>query len=168
MRQTLLLDSSYYPLQMIDWRKALTLFFTQRAEVVEHHSDIEINSPSTSIKLPKVMRLFTKMGTIKAVKFNRQNIFYRDDFTCQYCAKRFKSIELTLDHVIPRSKGGPTSWDNIVSACEKCNNKKADKMPNECRMHPLKAPVEPQWISMLMLKLTYGEKDIWKDWFHFK
>ena len=168
MRQTLLLDSSYYPLQMIDWKKALTLFFTERAEVVEHHKDVEIRSPSQSIKLPKVMRLFTKIGDINVVKFNRQNIFYRDDFTCQYCSTKFKAIDLTLDHVVPRSKGGKTSWDNIVSACEKCNNKKADKLPHECRMQPLKKPIEPQWISMLMMKLTHSEKDVWKDWFHFK
>ena len=168
MRQTLLLDASYYPLRMIDWKKALTLFFTERAEVVEHHQDVEIRSTYQSYKLPKVMRLFTKLGDINVVKFNRLNVFYRDDFTCQYCQTRFRASDLTLDHVIPKSRGGKTDWDNIVSACEKCNNKKADKLPNECRMHPLKKPVEPQWISMLMLKLSNQEQDVWKDWFHFK
>jgi 5-methylcytosine-specific restriction endonuclease McrA len=117
MRQTLLLDSTYYPLQMIDWKKALSLFFTERAEVVEHHLDVDIKSTNDSYKLPKVMRLFCKIGDIHTVKFNRLNVFYRDNFTCQYCQGKFKSKELTLDHVYPKSRGGPSDWENIVSAC---------------------------------------------------
>lgn len=168
MRQTLLLDSSYFPLQMIDWKKALSLFFTERAEVVEHHSDIEVRSTNQSYKLPKVMRLFCKVGDINVVKFNRLNVFYRDKFTCQYCSKPFKRGELTLDHVIPKSKGGLSNWENIVAACAPCNNKKGDKLPDECRMHPLKKPKEPKWISLFLLKLNSNEKDVWKDWFYFK
>lgn len=168
MRQTLLLDSSYFPLQMIDWRHALSLFFTERAEVVEHHSDIEIKSTYSSYKLPKVMRLFCKIGDINVVKFSRVNILYRDHFTCQYCHTRFKSQELTLDHVYPKSQGGETSWENIVAACAPCNNKKADKLPFQTNMKPLRRPKEPKWISIFLLKLTQQEKRIWKDWFYFK
>lgn len=166
MKQTLLLDSSYFPLQMIDWRKALSLFFTERAEVVEHHVNVKINSPNEVFHLPKVMRLFCKIGQINEVKFNRLNVFYRDNFICQYCNTKFKASELTLDHVHPRSKGGPTSWDNIVSACEACNNKKSDSLPHECGMHPLKAPKAPKWMSMFLMKLSQKEKSIWQDWFY--
>lgn len=165
MHQTLLLDSSYFPLQMIDWKKALSLFFTDRAEVVEHHEDVVIRSPRQEYQLPKVMRLFCKISQIQSVKFNRMNVFYRDNFTCQYCAGKFKAIELTLDHVYPKSKGGTTSWDNIVSACHDCNNKKADMLTHECGMHPLKKPKEPQWIAMFLLKLSLKEKDVWRNWF---
>ncbi|MDP7322161.1 MAG: HNH endonuclease [Bacteriovoracaceae bacterium] len=168
MRQTLLLDASYYPLKMIHWKKALTLFFTQRAEVVEHHSDIEIHSPSDSFKLPKVMRLFTKVGQTNIVKFNRQNIFYRDHFTCQYCHTPFKAKDLTLDHVIPKSKGGSTDWENIVTACGPCNNKKGDKSLKEMGIKLKKKPKEPMWMSFFLLKLGQKEKSVWSDWFALK
>ena len=168
MKQTLLLDSSFYPLQMIDWKRALCLFFTERAEVVEHHSDVEIRSTHDSFKLPKVMRLFTKVGNINSVKFNRLNVFYRDSFTCQYCNTKFKPHELTLDHVIPKSKGGKSSWENIVCACAPCNNKKADYLMDECGMKPIKKPKEPKWIMIFLLKLEQKEQLVWKDWFHIK
>ena len=168
MHQTLLLDSSFYPIQMIDWKKALTLFFTQRAEVVENHTDVIVRSTHDSYQLPKVMRLFCKVGNITSVKFNRLNVFYRDDFTCQYCRGPFKARELTLDHVIPKSKGGDTSWDNIVSACAPCNNKKADKLPHQTTMKPLKQPKEPKRGAMFILRLSRKEKLLWQDWFSFR
>jgi 5-methylcytosine-specific restriction endonuclease McrA len=166
MRQTLLLDSSYYPLQIIGWRKALSLFFTERAEVVEHHDNVTISSPYEQYQLPKVMRLFSKRGKLNEVSFNRLNVFYRDGFTCQYCNLKFKVGELTLDHVHPKSKGGDTSWKNIVTACANCNVKKSDHLTHECGMIPLKAPREPKWMSMFLLKLSQHEKYIWKDWFY--
>ena len=153
---------------MIDWKKALSLFFTERAEVVEHHADIEIRSTHDSYKLPKVMRLFCKVGDINAVKFNRQNVLYRDSFTCQYCNIKFRPVELTLDHVHPKSKGGKSSWENIVAACAPCNNKKSDKLTHECNMIPIKVPKEPKWLSIFLLKLGHQEKTIWKDWFNTK
>lgn len=166
MQQTLLLDSSFYPLQMIDWKKALSLFFTDRAEVVENHQGVTIRSPNQNFKLPKVMRLFCKHGEVNIVKFNRLNVFYRDSFKCQYCRNTFLSRDLTLDHVIPKSKGGETSWENIVSSCAPCNIKKADKLPHEINMNPWKIPKEPQWIYMFLLRLNYEEKLVWKDWFY--
>ncbi|MBT4791291.1 MAG: HNH endonuclease [Halobacteriovoraceae bacterium] len=167
MRQTLLLDSSYYPLQMIDWKKALTLFFTERAEVVEHHQNIEIRSTSKSFKLPKVMRLFCKIGDIHQVKFSRMNIFYRDNFTCQYCSGKFIAKELTLDHVYPKSKGGKTDWENIVAACGRCNNKKSDTLLCDSQFNLIKKPFEPKWLSLFLKKLGQSEKILWKDWFNF-
>lgn len=168
MRKTLLLDASYFPVEFIDWKKSLSLFFTGRAQVIELHDDVIINSTNQSFNLPKVLRLLCKVGQITRVKFNRMNILYRDSFTCQYCAISFKDIELTMDHVYPKSKGGETSWDNIVAACRSCNNKKADKLSSECKMHPLKKPVEPKWLSIFLLRLGGAEQVIWKDWFRFK
>lgn len=169
MRQTLLLDASFYPIQMIDWKKALTLFFTERAEVVELHQDIEIKSTHSSFKLPKVMRLFYKVGNVNFVKFNRLNVFSRDKFICQYCGNHFKSKDLTLDHVVPRSKGGKTEWNNIVSACSPCNTKKADKLLRDISsMQLLRKPFEPKWMSLFIFKLSMKEKSVWYDWFHFK
>lgn len=166
MRQTLLLDASFYPIQMIDWKKALALFFTERAEVVEHHQDIEINSPNESFKLPKVMRLLTKVAKMNIVKFNRLNVFYRDNFQCQYCGKHFGHKDLTLDHVLPKSRGGKSEWTNIVSACAPCNNKKADKLLSETNFKLLKKPIEPKWMALFIIKLGHKEKSVWQDWFN--
>ena len=167
MRQTLLLDASFYPIQMIDWKKALTLQFTDRAEIVEHHHDIEINSTHESFKLPKVMRLFCKVTkTVGVVKFNRLNVFYRDNFTCQYCGNHFKKKDLTLDHVYPKSKGGKTDWTNIVTACGPCNTKKADKLLENIEMKLLNKPFGPRWMSMFLIKLGHKERSVWKDWFY--
>lgn len=165
MRKTLLLDSSFYPIQMIDWKKALTLFFTERAEIVEHHLDVEIRSTHESFKLPKVMRLFTKVGNVNIVKFNRLNVFYRDNFQCQYCGGKFARKDLTLDHVIPRSKDGKSEWTNIVSSCAPCNTRKADKLLKDLSFDLIKRPIEPKWMSLFLIKLGHKERRIWKEWF---
>lgn len=165
MRQTLLLDSTYYPLQMIDWKKALALFFTERAEVVEHHLDVEIKSPNQSYRLPKVMRLLCKVGDIRSVKFNRLNVFYRDNFICQYCQQKFRACDLTMDHVYPKSRGGATDWHNIVTACAPCNGKKADKLLHETKFKLKRKPFEPMWVAIFLKKLTDSEMDLWSEWF---
>ena len=165
MQQTLLLDSRYYPIQIIDWKKALTLFFTDRAEVVEEHESAVVNSTHATFKLPKVMRLHSHMKILPKAKFNRKNVFYRDKFTCQYCGHLGKEKDLTLDHIMPRSRGGTTSWLNIVTACEPCNIKKADKLLEHTSMHLLKEPYEPLWMSLLTQRLTMQQKDLWSHWF---
>lgn len=168
MNQTyvLLLDSSYFPLHMIDWKKALTLFFTGRAEVVEHHLDATVRSTHDVYKLPKVMRLFTKIGDFNRVKFSRQNVIVRDNYTCQYCSKKFLASDLTMDHVYPKSKGGPTSWENIVACCKKCNCVKADYLPKEIKMFPLKKPLQPRWVDLFLKKLNQKNRSHWKSWFY--
>lgn len=162
--KALLLDSSYYPVQMIDWKRAMILFFTGRAEVVEHHENININSPHESFKLPKVMRLYDNFRNFSQVKFNRNNVFYRDKHICQYCGEKFKANELTFDHVVPKSRGGATSWKNIVTCCYKCNNKKAARTPEEWGKKLLKIPIEPKWTPMMAFRLTKGETLIFSTW----
>ena len=168
--KALVLDASYFPVQIIDWKKAMILFFTERAEVVDYHDDVEIRSTSASFKLPKVLRLFQKVSQFSQVKFNqvkfnRGNVFYRDAFTCQYCQKVFKEVELTLDHVFPKSRGGKTSWENIATSCHACNNKKADRTPEECGMKLLSKPKRPKWSPTMAFKLTSSEKNLFANWF---
>jgi 5-methylcytosine-specific restriction endonuclease McrA len=162
--KALLLDSSYYPIQIIDWKRAMILFFTDRAEVVEHHQDLEINSTNKSYKLPKVMRLFGSFKNFSRVKFNRSNIFYRDRHQCQYCGDKFKADELTFDHVMPKSRGGLSSWENIVSCCATCNNKKAARTPEEWGKKLLKIPIEPKWTPMMVLRLSKPERSLFSSW----
>lgn len=165
MMKALVLDATYFPVQIIDWKKAMILFFTDRAEVVDYHDDIEIRSTSESFKLPKVLRLFTKINTLTHVKFNRLNVFHRDKFQCQYCYKKFRENELTLDHVLPKSRGGKTNWTNIVASCHDCNNRKGPRTPEECHYKLLNKPIEPKWTPMMAFKLNQLEKSLFKDWF---
>jgi 5-methylcytosine-specific restriction endonuclease McrA len=95
------------------------------------------------VKIPSVVALKEYITPAKMPAFTRFNVFLRDEWRCQYCAQHFRTHELTFDHVIPRSKGGRTSWDNIVAACRPCNSYKGNKMPTKCGMHPIKAPIEP-------------------------
>lgn len=162
--KALLLDSSYYPIQIIDWKKAMILFFTGRAEVVEVHGDININSPKHSYQLPSVLRLFSSFKSFTRVKFNRNNVFLRDKFTCQYCGQKHNRQDLTFDHVMPKSRGGKTNWHNIVTSCHPCNNRKADRTPEECGLKLMKRPLEPQWHPVIGLKLNQDEISLWRSW----
>lgn len=166
--KALVLDSTYFPVQIIDWKKAMVLFFTGRAEVVDYHEDIEIRSTQDSYKLPKVLRLFQKVNKLGQVKFNRANVFYRDRFKCQYCGDKFLAVELTLDHVMPKSRGGKTNWENIVSSCHPCNNKKADRTPQECGLKLPREPKQPKWSPMVAFRLSQKEKSLFGNWFFSK
>lgn len=162
--KALLLDASYYPIQIVDWKKAMILFFTDRAEVIEHHDDIEINSTYETFKLPKVLRLFQNFRNFAEVKFNRSNVFYRDKHKCLYCGDKYDQKELTFDHVIPKSRGGPTSWDNIVTCCHACNNKKANRTPEEAKMPLLSRPKKPKWTPGMAFRLGKNESTVFSNW----
>lgn len=143
----------------------MILFCTGRAQVIDFHEDIEIRSPNDSFRLPKVLRLFQKVNQLAQVKFSRGNVFYRDKNTCQYCYESFKEKELTLDHVLPKSRGGKTSWDNIVTCCYPCNNKKADKTPHECGFKLLRPAKMPKWSPAFAFRLSHSEQGLFHEWF---
>lgn len=166
MMKALILDANYYPIRIVDWQKAMILFFTDRAQVVDYHEDIQIHSSTRSFKLPKVLRLYSKITNLAHIKFNRENLFTRDDYQCQYCYKEFVKKDLTFDHVFPKSRGGSTSWTNIVACCAPCNSKKADKTPKEAGMRLLKKPIEPKWTPFYGLKKIV-KSNIFDDWLPF-
>ena len=124
MELALLLNATYEPIRVVNWKKAITLLCQGKVEVLEVH-DKEIRGFSITIQLPSVIRLFSLVRMREAhrsVRFSRANIFARDKYRCQYCNKKGRSDELTFDHVVPISKGGCKGWENIVTACIKCNN----------------------------------------------
>lgn len=162
--KTLLLDNSYLPVRIIDWRKAMILFLTGRAEVIEEYGDIDIRSISQSFKLPKVLRLFAHFKRFNRVKFSRHNVFVRDKFTCQYCLAVLKAKELTLDHVIPRSRGGKTKWENVVTSCSKCNHKKGSKLPEEFHLKLQKRPKKPNWAPSMSIQVAPSDPKEWMNW----
>ena len=135
MEATLLLNSSFEPLKVISWQRAITLLFAGKVEVVEEYSR-EIHSVTFSLKLPSVLRLlkYVRVKKNRIIRFSRANIYARDHHRCQYCGNVRRSDELTFDHVIPVSRGGGKSWDNIVTACIECNRKKGGKTPRQARM----------------------------------
>lgn len=147
MNRTLLLNATYEPLTVIDWRKAITMLVLQKVETLAHY-DHEIRSSKRAMPLPAVVRLHSRVPWRKpSVRFNRRHVFARDRFTCQYCGQRSNSAELTFDHVLPRSHGGPTNWTNIVTSCVPCNQIKGDRTPERAGMKLMRKPFAPYWIT---------------------
>jgi 5-methylcytosine-specific restriction endonuclease McrA len=143
--QVLLLNASFEPLNVIDWQRALKLVFMDKVEVVAE-SDREVHSVSVTVRVPSVVRLmnFVRFRR-KEAKFSRRNIYARDNHSCQYCGKRYPVDELTCDHVLPRSRGGKATWDNIVTCCVACNRRKGGRTPAEAGMKLRKPPTRPSW-----------------------
>lgn len=164
MDKTLLLTNSYEPIKAVCWQKAMCLIYLQKVEVIAEY-DKQIRSPTASFNMPAVVRLLYKFRRPrKPLRLSKKYIFARDRMLCQYCGMQVPIKQLTCDHVVPRSRGGKTCWENLVSACEKCNIKKADKTPNEAGMKLLSVPAEPSWISVsvdLLDTLTVPQE--WKD-----
>lgn len=162
MEQVLLLNITYEPLRVINWKKAITLLMLEKVEVLEEYSR-EIHSVSFTVKLPSVVRLLRLVKRPKSpVKFSRQNIYARDKYQCQYCGGRFPSEELTYDHVIPKYRGGKTQWANIVTCCIQCNRKKGGHTPREVGMKLIRKPSRPTWLPAL--KITIGFKKVPQSW----
>ena len=140
---------------MISWQKAMLLWFQEKVDVLEFHQ-YEVHSEKKSFRLPSVMKLknYVKPWIQGPVKLSRENIYLRDKHTCQYCHKVFKASELTLDHVVPSSRGGENSWTNLVAACQKCNHKKGNRTPKEAKMPLLKPPQKPSWRPSIQLSLN--------------
>jgi 5-methylcytosine-specific restriction endonuclease McrA len=164
MEHTLLLNATYEPLRVVNWKKAVTLLWQGKVEVLEVY-DKEIRGFSITIKLPSVIRLLTLIRIKEAhhaVRFSRANIFARDKYTCQYCGRKGRTEEHTFDHVVPISKGGRKSWENIVTACISCNNRKSGRTPEEARMRLIKKPGKPRWSPTLTI--TIGLKNFPESW----
>ena len=134
-KYTLKLDAAWQPLQIIDSFKAFNMCLTGRAKLVLPYSD---NMPSV-IVLTKYVRRFNFSLTC-----NRRNVFWRDENQCQYCYEYFRHSELTMDHVYPKSLGGPKTWENIVTSCKTCNTKKKNKTPKQANMPLLRKPISPR------------------------
>jgi 5-methylcytosine-specific restriction endonuclease McrA len=133
---------SYFPLSTWTWQDAVKAVFLDRVSVLSEY-DREVRSPNFSMRLPSVIALRDFIPSARMPAFTRFNVFLRDGFTCQYCDFRRSAQELTFDHVIPRARGGRTSWENVVTACGACNLRKGSKLPRECNMIPRQEPRRP-------------------------
>lgn len=133
---------SYLPLSLWPWQEAVKAIFRDTVTVLSEYDRV-VRSPGLELKLPSVLALKEYIPAVRRPAFTRFNVYLRDRWVCQYCDIRFKTNELTFDHVIPRSRGGQSSWDNIVTACKACNTRKGNRMPHECEMYPLMEPIQP-------------------------
>jgi 5-methylcytosine-specific restriction endonuclease McrA len=134
-----------------------------RSKNFRQEDDDWVRTASSEIQVPRVIRLLHYERMPKhTVKFNRRNIFARDNNLCQYCGKRFATSELSLDHVVPRSQGGQSTWDNVVCACVECNVRKGGRTPKQAHMHLVKKPEKPKRSPMLSMKLTHRKYQSWK------
>lgn len=165
MTHTLVLNRSFYAVHIADWRRAMTLVYQGHAEVVDEdlatydfeswselsklmreHPAGFVHTPSLRIAVPEVVRL-TRYDTLprREAKFSRRNIYAHYGHKCCYCGRKFRTPELNLDHVVPRTQGGRTSWGNIVTACLPCNTKKGGRRPEQAGMRLLVRPSKPKW-----------------------
>jgi 5-methylcytosine-specific restriction endonuclease McrA len=163
--RTLLLTQGYEPIKVISWQRAITLLTLRKVEVVEEY-DAQIRATSMVIQVPAVVRLRKAFRRHTApVKFSRVNIYARDGHRCQYCGARCSIPELTYDHVTPRSRGGRTTWDNIVSCCYACNAHKANRTPAEARMVLRSTPARPSWMPSVQIRVSAKSvPDAWRDY----
>lgn len=147
--KVLVLNSSYEPLSICNAKNAIVMLFCQKAVTVSSHPERLVHSISDSFPLPTVVRLSTYFRTLyrNNSRLSRKNLFIRDSFQCQYCGR--KDVMLTIDHVMPKSRGGENSWDNLVSACLQCNARKGNKTPEEAEMPLLCKPVRPAPVKLL-------------------
>ena len=167
--QTLLLNASYEPLQIIDWKHAMTLWAKGAVEIVETH-DKEVRAVTFSFKLPSVVRLvrFVKVRRRAMVPFTRVNVYARDNWTCGYCGDQKSDLDdLTFDHVVPVAQGGQRGWENIVTACIPCNRKKGARTPQEAGMALRGKPMRPVVMPTLKVSLGfYKQPNAWGPWLY--
>ena len=184
----LVLNRNYLAIRVIDVKRALSLLCRELAEVIhvdqgrytsygftewcdlsklarrfEPDAHDWIKTVRIDIAVPRIIRLAIYDRLPKQdVKFNRRNIYARDSNRCQYCGKRFSTTELSLDHVVPRSQGGQSTWENIVCACLQCNIKKGGRTPEQAHLKLITQPVKPRRNPVLSIKLNDGRYASWK------
>lgn len=179
--KVLVLNKSWIAVNVASVRRAVTLLYQDMARAVHPQdytlydfndwcelSAIEsegryIHTPELKVRVPEIILLNGFNGFFhKEVRFSRRNIFERDKNTCQYCAKKLAKTELTIDHVIPRSKGGRDTWANLVLACVRCNVKKGDRSPRQANMPLIKKPIKPNWLPTLGARFPTSKISSWQ------
>ena len=185
----LVLNRYYMAVHVITARRAFCLLFRELAEVINveegHYANYDFESwqlmcemrvderlpgedwvqaVNFQIQVPRVVRLlhYDRVPR-RAVRFNRRNLFARDEHVCQYCGDDFPPSQLSFDHVVPRSRGGKTTWENIVSCCFNCNSRKGGRTPKEAKMKLIRTPRKPRHSPLLSMKLGQPKYESWRN-----
>ncbi|MGF1545622.1 MAG: HNH endonuclease [Parvularculaceae bacterium] len=153
---------SYFPLSLWGWQDALKAVFLERVEVVAEYDRV-VRSPSFEMRLPSVVSLKNFVSHSRTPAFTRFNVFLRDGFSCQYCGASEREM-LTFDHVIPRSRGGRTTWENIATACSPCNLKKGGRTPRAAGMQLARQPVRPSMYELNDRGRAFPPNFLHKSW----
>lgn len=164
LHNTLLLNAGFEPLRIVSWQRAFVLVFQQKVEILEEYR-ARIRTVSRVFPVPAVVRL-TRWVNLKRqspiIRFSRSNLYARDNYRCQYCHRFFPEKDLTLDHVVPVVRGGRKTWDNILTACIRCNQRKGDRTPEEAGLKPLARPSAPKWLPGMVGSLRMrSAPEIW-------
>ncbi|AUM74842.1 HNH endonuclease [Paracoccus jeotgali] len=154
---------SYYPLSLWSWPEAVKAVFLDRVSIIAEYDEV-VRSPSHAMRIPSVVVLRDYIKPRKRVAFTRFNLFLRDGFECQYCGSRG---ELTFDHIVPRSRGGATSWENVVAACAPCNLRKANRSLRHSGMKLRRKPVIPNSEHMHSVGRRFPPNHLHKTWLDF-
>jgi 5-methylcytosine-specific restriction endonuclease McrA len=164
MTQCVLLNADYTFLNLVNWKRAICLMAKGKVEVVKDSQRTIRNASGKVLKVPAVMRLIKLIRTIyrTSVTFTKRNILIRDRFKCAYCGARRE--KLSIDHIIPKSRGGKMTFENCVAACKPCNLKKGGRTPNEARMYLKIRPYQPTISEFLRLKFeNLGLQDVLRE-----
>lgn len=163
---TLILNHYMYPHRVASWQDAITELFTDKVEILRWYDDVIVYHNAErgiTMKMPAVARLLKPIATHKkGVKFSRVNVMARDNFVCQYCGSKFGMADLNYDHVIPRVQGGKTVWENIVTSCYDCNDKKGARTPEQAKMKLIRKPFRPKTLPLAQPVLAM--RDIPEEW----
>ena len=161
MQRVLVLNATYEPLSIISVQRAVVLLLKEKAELVEAAAE-RMRASRVNMPVPLVIRLvyYVRIPHPVVLAPTRRSVCLRDNYTCQYCGATPGKGLLTLDHVLPRSRGGQTSWENVVTACRTCNMRKGDRTPEEAHMVLRRRPGRPHYVAFLMLS-EGSHRDVW-------
>ncbi len=158
----LILNQNYEPMSVINVKKAIVLLYLGKAEMIEAHDGKMVRAVSMAMPFPSIVRLgvYVKVP-YKKIILSRKNILRRDSHRCQYCGR--SDVTLTVDHVLPKARGGTDTWENLVCACVHCNNRKGDRTPAEAQMVLLRKPIRPNHV-MFIRHFVGTIDDHWKPY----
>jgi 5-methylcytosine-specific restriction endonuclease McrA len=166
MRHSLLLDKNYVALSIVPWKRAVKLIVTGKAEAVTENNSSKVPYASGLFTIPPVLRLLVTVpwkAHINRLRFGRKNMLIRDKYRCQYCGSKVGK-DASIDHIIPKSRGGRTDYFNCVTSCYKCNNAKADMTPEEAGMTLIRKPAKPTFLALHKFNVSEKTPEEWRDY----
>lgn len=164
MTSVLVLNATYEPLSVVSIKRAVVLLLKEKAELLEA-AETTLRARGIAMPVPLVIRMvyYVRIPRAMALPLSRRSIMARDQYTCQYCGATPLRAELTLDHVLPRSRGGRTEWENVVVACRVCNQKKGSRTPREAQMSLARPPRRPRYVALALLGENH-QREAWSKY----
>jgi 5-methylcytosine-specific restriction endonuclease McrA len=166
MSQVLVLNATYEPMNVVSVRRAILLLLKEKAELVEA-AEAQLRSERMILPVPLVIRLvyYVRIPRRFSLPLSRRTVMARDHYVCQYCGDQPGKTNLTIDHVLPRSRGGQTTWQNVVTACGFCNRRKGNRTPEEAGMQLLHRPAQPRYLAVTLLAGA-GAPPVWDKYMY--